>query len=87
MDKALEDAYRLIDPSGTGFVTERQFVDFINECDLEEIVGCFTGQTGPLDVPSRLPSHMMFDPSSLPKDTGAVKVGQIKYRDYNQTLE
>jgi hypothetical protein len=83
MSQGQEGAYKMLDPSNKGTVTEREFVDFINECDLEEVIGCFTGATGPRDIPSRLPQNMMFDPSTLPKDAG-VKVGEIKYRDYNQ---
>ncbi len=71
----------MLDPTGNG-ITQKEFVDFLNECDLEEALCFFTTgmQTG-LDVPARLPESMMFDPSSLPRDAGP-KVGQIKYRDY-----
>jgi hypothetical protein len=77
MSKATAAAYAMLDPSNTGMVSERQFIEFINECDLDEIVGSYTGQTGPKDINSRLPQSMMFDPSTLPKDS-AVKVGEIK---------
>jgi hypothetical protein len=86
MSKATAAAYAMLDPSNTGMVSEKQFIEFINECDLDEIVGPYTGQTGPKDINSRLPQSMMFDPSTLPKDS-SVKVGEIKFRDYNQGLE
>eukprot|EP00005_Dracoamoeba_jomungandri_P004986 CAMPEP_0174257082 /NCGR_PEP_ID=MMETSP0439-20130205/6251_1 /TAXON_ID=0 /ORGANISM="Stereomyxa ramosa, Strain Chinc5" /LENGTH=200 /DNA_ID=CAMNT_0015339997 /DNA_START=11 /DNA_END=613 /DNA_ORIENTATION=- len=85
MKAALDASVRMLDPSGVGQIQEKQFTDFINECDLEEVIGNFTGQTGPRMIDSRLPQNMMFDPSTLPKD-GGMKVGEIKYRDYNQTL-
>jgi len=86
MSKATAAAYAMLDPSNTGTVSQKQFLDFISECDLDEIVGPYTGQVGPKDINSRLPASMMFDPSTLPKDTG-VRVGEIKFRDYNQALE
>jgi len=87
MGKALDAAIRMLDPSGQGNISKQTFIDFVNECDLQEIIGPFTGQTGPRSIPSRLPQNMMFDPSTLPKETGKVDFGEVQYRDYNLVLE
>jgi len=88
MKVALENATRMLDPSNTGVVSKQTFIDFLNEVDLVELLGPFTGQTGPRSITSRLPQNMLFDPSTLPRDAGGkVNLGEVKYRDYNQTLE
>jgi len=88
MKVALDTAIRMLDPSGAGTVSKQAFIDFLNEVDLVELLGPFTGQTGPRSIPSRLPQNMMFDPSTLPKEAGGkVNLGEVKLRDYNTTLE
>jgi len=87
MKKALEECVRMLDPSGAGAISKHAFMDFINENDINEILGPFLGNTQPLSIDSRLPPNMMFDPNTLPKDAGQQNLGDIKFRDYNQTLE
>ncbi|KAL6078491.1 EF-hand domain-containing protein [Balamuthia mandrillaris] len=83
--QALETCTRMMDKSGTGMVNQGAFVEFINECSLEEVIGPFINQNT-FDISSRLPQNMMFDPSTLPKNTDKPQANQIQYRDYNQSL-
>jgi len=87
MKQALDGCLRMLDPSGQGLVNRNAFIDFLNECDLLEVIGPFIGQTGPRSIPSRLPQNMLFDPGTLPKDDRKVNLGEVQLRDYNLTLE
>jgi len=84
--KALDDCYERM--SGTNPNTSRQqFESYIYTYDLDEALGPLLGTQGGQPVPSRLPANMMFDPTTLPKETGNVDLTKVKLRDYNSTMD
>jgi len=84
--KALDDCYARM--SGTNPNTSRQqFESYIYTYDLDEALGPLLGTQGGQPVPSRLPANMMFDPTTLPKETGNVDLTKVKLRDYNSTMD
>ena len=93
-------AHVVNDPQG---IRERHFIDYLNECDMEEILAPFLGAqgtrttwrnphpveypltttTGQVNINSRLPQSMMFDPSILSASDFQARA-PVKLRDYGQ---
>jgi len=92
---------RVNEPQG---IRERDFIDYLNECDMEEILAPFLGAqgtrttwrnshpveyplttttTGQVNINSRLPQSMMFDPSILSASDFQARA-PVKLRDYGQ---
>jgi len=84
--KALDDCFNLMSGNGQA-VSKQQFEAYIHCNDLEEAMAPLTGRAGGLEIRSRLPPNLMFDPNTLPKEASGVDMTNIQYRDYNQTLE
>eukprot|EP01089_Gocevia_fonbrunei_P010732 TRINITY_DN236_c0_g1_i3.p1 TRINITY_DN236_c0_g1~~TRINITY_DN236_c0_g1_i3.p1 ORF type:complete len:202 (+),score=69.10 TRINITY_DN236_c0_g1_i3:98-703(+) len=84
--KALEECYNVMSGSAPT-VTKQQFEAYIHCNDLEEALSHLTGATGGKDIPAHLPSNMMFDPNTLPKEATGVDMKNIEYRDYNLSLD
>lgn len=82
MSAAMEVAVRGLDQSGQG-IRERDFIDYLNECDMEEILAPFLGTQGQVNINSRLPQSMMFDPSILSASDFQARA-PVKLRDYGQ---
>eukprot|EP01089_Gocevia_fonbrunei_P010731 TRINITY_DN236_c0_g1_i1.p1 TRINITY_DN236_c0_g1~~TRINITY_DN236_c0_g1_i1.p1 ORF type:complete len:198 (+),score=49.18 TRINITY_DN236_c0_g1_i1:872-1465(+) len=80
LNRAIDECYNKMSGNQPR-VTKQQFENYIYCHDLDEALAPCFGQSG-LTIQSRLPTNMMFDPNTLPKEATSVDMTQIKYRDY-----
>mmetsp|Transcript_39376 Transcript_39376/g.62277 ORF Transcript_39376/g.62277 Transcript_39376/m.62277 type:complete len:197 (-) Transcript_39376:30-620(-) len=84
MGKALDQTFAKManDNPAAKEITFNDFQNFINANDLDEALGCLTGQTGPITINNTVES---VDPEKMAAEFGghkAVKAGEIEYREY-----